>query len=76
MVETLDVNGSSILKTHGDPRPPPQNIRLNPPDGFNILKPLGACVGACGGGKGEGFLSQRSKHQSGLDRHTPNKDAL
>lgn len=42
MVETLDVNGSSILKTHRDPRPHPRKISLNPPGGFNILKPLGA----------------------------------
>lgn len=57
MVETLDVNGSSALKTHGDPRPAPPPLRkrsLHPPEGFGISKPLGARGG--GDEVSKGFL--------------------
>lgn len=53
MVETSDVNGSSILQTHRDPRPHPWKIGLRPPDGFNMLKPLGAWGRGRGGEVGE-----------------------
>lgn len=58
MVETLDVNGSSALKTHGDPRPAPapetRKRSLHPPEGFGISKPLGARGG--GDKVSKGFL--------------------
>lgn len=41
MVETFDVNGSSTLKTHGDPRPRPWKPGPSPPEGSRVLKPLG-----------------------------------
>lgn len=45
MAGALDVNGSSILKTHPDPRPHPGKAAPHPPDGFHILKPPGAWSG-------------------------------
>lgn len=78
MVETLDVNGSSILKTHRDPRPHPRKISLNPPGGFNILKPLGARSAGRGGKvsryKGLRIALLRIKTQSPFQ--IPNKDPL
>lgn len=55
MLETVDVNGSSILQTHSRPpsptHPPHSEHQLSPPAGLACLQPLGTSSGG-GGGKG------------------------
>lgn len=71
MVETLDVDGGSILQTHRDPRPPaPWKISLNPPGGFNILKPLGARRGGRERGARARFPATKATRRSACDKNT------
>lgn len=55
MLETVDVNGSSILHTHSRPpsptHPPYSEHQLSPPAGLACLQLLGTSSGG-GGGKG------------------------
>lgn len=80
MVETLDVNGSSILKTHRDPRPPAPEVPPPPPDGFRVRKPPGADVGGAGDGgkvprdRDKGLSSNLLRIKTYSQLQKPNKD--